>query len=97
MTDLPTRIEAGEATDADRLQRLAAVLKSIRPDGRVFEPEDRGGITDALLSGLIESREQMKACKTCGTPRVDYRYWRVTEAGRLFLAALVRAAQKPAR
>ena len=46
-----------------------------------------GEMVPLILFGLVESHEVTKPCKTCGTPRFDYRYERITAAGRLFMEA----------
>lgn len=46
--------------------------------------------------GLISEEKQMQNCRTCGSPRVDFHYDKITPGGRLFMgmaAALVEKAK----
>lgn len=38
------------------------------------------------VAGFIEEKVQQKNCRTCGTLRDDYHYYKVTPAGQFFLA-----------
>jgi hypothetical protein len=55
---------------------------------------NRGRELDGLMkmtlqaNGLIEDAVQTKACKTCGTPRPDFHYLKITPAGRCFMGAM---------
>lgn len=41
-----------------------------------------------IAYGLLEMPEVTKPCRTCGRPSFDYRYEKVTAAGRLLVSAL---------
>lgn len=71
-------------------QASAAVVRDVLAGQRV-DDMDRDAVMIALAYGLIESREQTKPCAMCGTERFDFRYWRVTGAGRLLAQAFEEA------
>jgi hypothetical protein len=71
--------------------RLYPVLRDFPADGQLQRMDDRDTFFDLAMSGLVERQEVQKECKTCGTPKYDYAYWRITPAGRLFMAAMERA------
>lgn len=61
---------------------LAAIIGGARP-----EDQKQRVMTAAIAANLITSEEQEKACPSCGKPKFDFRYWRVTAAGRLLVNA----------
>jgi hypothetical protein len=63
-------------------QMLVAVAGGARPDD---QPRDL--MVEAIGSNLIRREEQEKPCRTCGKPRHDFSFWRITAAGRLLIAA----------
>lgn len=71
---------------------MALIVRAVL-DGKKVDDLDREGVTTAVAHGLIESCEQQKPCPTCGTPKFDYRFWRVTAAGRLLADAHKGATQ----
>ena len=65
----------------------AAVVRALL-DGKRVEDMDRDHVMLAIGHGLISREEQTKPCAACGTPKVDFSYWRATPAGRLLIEAL---------
>ena len=77
-------------TQEPRWQQCATLIQAIM-DGAKPEDQDTGLMIWAIGAGLIKTEQQSKPCKTCGTPRPDFRYWRITLAGRMLAdAALAR-------
>lgn len=72
--------------------RLYPILRDWPVDGRPDRTADPHDITLLMMAGFVERVEQTKPCKTCGTPRFDYAYFRVTGGGQLFVAAMEKAA-----
>jgi hypothetical protein len=68
----------------EEISRLAARLATWPSNGK---PEMDDDVHLLIACGFVEEKEQMKACRECGTPRVDFRWLRITQAGKLFLAA----------
>jgi hypothetical protein len=74
------------------LHELAAALASFPSNGKPPASE----ATDMLvLLNFIERREVQKPCRNCGTPLLDYSFFRITGAGRYFLAAMTATQQDP--
>ena len=78
----------GRPTWRDCAVMLDAVLKGAKP-----EDQDAAVMMEAVGSSLIMREEQQKPCPTCGKPKHDFSYWRVTAAGRLLVAALTESLQ----
>ena len=72
----------------DQLQAMADVLINWPADGK---PEPSKARSALFISGLIVETDVKKYCKSCGSPQVDYSYCRITEAGKMFLAAMQRS------
>jgi hypothetical protein len=70
----------------DNLERMLAVLRAFPDDGKPEKSASQEVIVDLISYNLIERREVQKACQCCGTPRLDYSFFRITPAGRLILA-----------
>lgn len=70
----------------DTVQSLLAVLTNFPSDGKLRNIS-QDTIFDLLLAGFIERVEVKKPCKNCGTPLLDYDYFRITGGGKLFMAA----------
>lgn len=74
------------ATEQEVALRLYAALKQFPDDGQLQNSAiDADTRADLILIGLVERQEVQKACKTCGTPRFDYAFYRMTPAGHLFV------------
>jgi hypothetical protein len=71
--------------DYEQLQEMADVLINWPADGK---PEQSVARNRLFISGLIVETDVKKHCKSCGAPQVDYSYCRITEAGKMFLAAM---------
>ncbi len=71
--------------------RLYAVLRDFPSNGQLnsVDPNTRA---DLILAGYVEQREANKACPTCGTPRLDHRWFHITGGGRLFMAVMERTS-----
>ncbi len=69
-------------------RRMLDLLGTFPADGQLrsdlFDPLT---VTEAISCSLIERVVIEKPCKTCGTRRHDYSFFRITAAGRYFLAA----------
>lgn len=72
------------AVDPALVHAMAERLVNWPADAR---PPNDDATLHLQISGIIEEKTQMKACPTCGTPRVDWTYMQITSAGKLFLAA----------
>ena len=68
----------------EEIDRLASKLEAWPANGKPAFDDD---VVTLKAYGLIEEIEQKAPCRTCGTPRVDYTYMKITPAGRLFLLA----------
>lgn len=73
----------------EEIQRLATKLANWPSNGK---PEMDDDVYVLKSHGFVEEREQMKNCRECGTRLVDWRYMKITPAGRLFLATARRGA-----
>ncbi len=65
----------------------AAMLQSILSGARP-EDQEQSVVMEAIGSNLLAREEHQKPCPTCGKPKHDFSYWRVTAAGRLLVKAL---------
>jgi len=86
----PSSLREDTQSAADRAVVTWSALASVVSDiltGKRADDLNRDEVTMALAYGLIESREQTKPCPTCGTAKFDFRFWRVTGAGRLLVQA----------
>lgn len=68
----------------EELRELADALANFPSNGK---PPLGDTTTMLVLLNFIERREVEKPCRTCGNPQLDYSYFRITGAGRYFLAA----------
>lgn len=66
------------------MRKQFEALRDFPADGRPDGTADPETMTWLILNGYIELHEQMKACSCCGTPKLDYSFFRITNAGRLF-------------
>lgn len=73
----------------DNLLRSSLELMDSWPDDARPDRLDGSAITLAWAEavGLVERCEIQKPCASCGTPRIDYTFWRITAAGQACLAA----------
>jgi hypothetical protein len=80
------------------VERLREALRDFPADGQL-RALDRDTMTDLILAGFIERIEVEKPCKTCGKPKFDYGYFRITGGGKLFMEAvsLTRRAETRSR
>lgn len=78
-------------------QQCADVLREMQ-GGRKFDKDWVGEDVAYTLIGasLISHEEQHKHCPTCGTPRLDFSYWRITAAGRMLVEARASNQENPA-
>ena len=72
---------------SERWRRGAAVVSALLNNQKV-EDLDREDVMVAVAFDLIRREEQTKPCAACGTPKVDFHYWKATPAGRLLSEAL---------
>ena len=70
-------------SDAE-ISRLACKLATWPANGK---PEMDDDVHLLKAVGFVEEIDQTTPCRTCGTPRISYSFMKVTQAGRLFLAA----------
>lgn len=74
----------------DSLRAMVHFLSNFPADGKVDRVAHRDIGMEAVVAGLIEHREIKKPCPTCGTDRHDHGFFRITTAGRYFLAGALR-------
>lgn len=67
------------------LQALYDKLKSWPANGK---PEYDDNVLIAHSLGYVENVEVKKHCPSCGAPKYDYSYMKITPAGRFFMAAM---------
>lgn len=80
---------------ADELRALYETLRDMSKNKQVATGMNSPLMT-LIMHKLVENCEVKKPCRTCGTPRTDYRYYRITGAGKLFMAAFEQAnAEQP--
>lgn len=86
MTKTLQAADSGANAVADKLTDL--MLSELRnvAEGKPTVPGFGNPVWHLKCLGYVEERTIMKACKTCGTPQVDYRYDKITAAGREVLA-----------
>ena len=77
---------------SEKLAAMADVLTNWPANGK---PEQSGAVTSLFISGLIVETDVQKHCKLCGKPQIDYSYMRITEAGKVFLAAMLTQRSYP--
>lgn len=70
--------------DADRIARLTSALLNFPANGKPALDDNNW---DLVLVGFIAEHEVTKPCRNCGQTLTDYRFFKITQAGRLFLAA----------
>jgi hypothetical protein len=71
----------------DEIDRLADKLANWPSNGK-HEIDDDVIVLKAY--GFIEEKTHTQLCRSCGTPQFAHSHMRVTQAGRLFLAAAQR-------
>jgi len=71
--------------EPELLADIIAFLRDFPSNGK---PADTDAYWGARVAGLIEEKEITKPCKNCGTPLTDYRYWKISAAGKVLLQAL---------
>jgi hypothetical protein len=74
--------------DKQQIEEMIECLAAWPADGR---PQNVMLRTALQALGFIEEKTQMKSCKSCGTPRPDWTYYKITPAGKILLAV---AAQR---
>lgn len=67
-----------------RVEQLLTALVNFPPNGK---PVLDGVYWDLVLLGYIAEHEVKKPCKNCGTSLTDYRYFKITQGGRMFMQA----------
>jgi len=71
--------------EPDMIPAMAEALRDYPANGK---PDMQIEVNQWLGEfGLIEEAQTWKSCKTCGHQSIDWRYYRITPAGRLFMAA----------
>ena len=71
---------------------LFDALKDFPADGRPDRQHPDLFVSMVVL-GLVEGHEAKKRCQSCGAETFDYRYFTITPAGHLFMAAVEGARQ----
>lgn len=77
----------------DFIDRVVEAVRDIA-EGRIPRAVGSGSPhSTAIHLGFIEECFQEKPCPTCGTPRHDWTYWKVTPAGNAYLSLADHANQ----
>jgi len=79
---VPASIPRAGPTHSRILAAIYAVMMGDYPSARGFGSE----YATAHELGLLTEETQMRPCKTCGTPRPDFSFPRVTLAGQAYMA-----------
>lgn len=68
----------------DETVAMAQALSNWPANGK---PQDVATLQLLREFGLVEEQVQNKRCRECGTEQPDWHWWKITSAGRAFLAA----------